>query len=180
MPRRTRKDLELTSLQKAWADSYLENGSPLQACIDAGYQGNRKTLSVIGNENRKHPKIIEYIKQAHEIRIMPPEEVVALLSEQARGNIDFFINDQDEIDLDKARAAGAMRALKKYKTKTVTTERVERAIELHDPQAALDKLAKIHGLYKLPEAEAQGDDPTAEEVAAAAAALEAQRQGGKP
>lgn len=118
---------------------------------------------------------------------MPPEEVVALLSEQARGNIDFFINDQDEIDLDKARAAGAMRALKKYKTKkvtktvgAVTTERVERAIELHDPQAALDKLAKIHGLYKLPEAEAQGDDPTAEEVAAAAAAIEAQRQGGKP
>ena len=52
------KEKKLTAKQAKFVEHYLANGNnATQACRDAGYKGNTKTLTVVGTENLAKPSI---------------------------------------------------------------------------------------------------------------------------
>lgn len=53
---------DLTPKQKLFVEAYLSNGmNATEACRQAGYKGNTKTLTVVGCDNLAKPSIKEYI-----------------------------------------------------------------------------------------------------------------------
>lgn len=87
---------------------------------------------------------------------MSADEAVKLLSEQARADIGKFAKPNGNgwiFDMEAAQKANMTKLIKKIKQKTINfpiagRQETELEIELHDPQAALDKILRIHGKYK--------------------------------
>lgn len=85
-------------------------------------------------------------------------EAVSILADHAHGDIGMFLDDNNIINLKEARENGKTRLIKKIKQTTTTyiakkpsdedREVSHLEIELHDPQAALDKILRVHGAYK--------------------------------
>ena len=72
---------------------------------------------------------------------MPAEEVVARLSRQARADISDFIKPGGGIDWDAVQEQGEL-------VKRITHRKGQSSqIELHDAQAALEKIGKVHGIF---------------------------------
>lgn len=149
------------------------------ACKLAGYLGNPQVLATQGQRNLAHPGIKEYMEGRWGSETMMPDEVVARLSRQARSTAEMYL-DGDHIDLDRLKQYEALDLVKKVKVKRTKTtdklghvvEREEVEVELYDAQGALDKLAKIHALYKLPDDDTRTKHGiTAEEVAEVAAQM---------
>ncbi|NIO43164.1 MAG: terminase small subunit, partial [Burkholderiales bacterium] len=80
-------DNGLTNKQRAFIESYLQCWNATQAARDAKYEGNDVTLASVGYENLRKPQIRERIKQRLNTMAMSADEVLARLSEQARGDI---------------------------------------------------------------------------------------------
>ena len=86
---------------------------------------------------------------------MSADEALALLADQARGDLGEFINDFGGIDISQVRKEGKTKLIKRWKTKTVTINGKQEDkeihtedLELYDAQAAIDKVLRIHGKYK--------------------------------
>ena len=129
-------------------------GNATEAARIAGYA----TPAEQGYENLRKPQIRAAIDAFLADCTLRASEVLALLTEHARGSLADFIDVAGPIyilNLDKAKQANKLHLLKKL---TATQHGV--AIELHDPQAALEKLGTYHGLFRpRPEAPATGDTP---------------------
>jgi len=87
---------------------------------------------------------------------MSADEAVKLLSDMARADIGQFAEAKGNgwiFDMEKAKKSGMTKLIKKIKQKTTVypikgLEEIELEIELHDSQAAIDKVLRIHGKYK--------------------------------
>ncbi len=87
---------------------------------------------------------------------MSADEAVKLLSDMARADIGKFAEAKGNgwiFDMEKAKKSGMTKLIKKIRQKTTVypikgMEETELEIELHDSQAALDKVLRIHGKYK--------------------------------
>lgn len=101
----------------------------------------------IGYEVRHRPHVASEIDRRLQAAQLGAAEVVALLSDHARGDLGRFItlvNGRPTFDLEALREEGASHLIKKVK---IGADR-SLTVELHDSQAALDRLARIHGMYK--------------------------------
>jgi phage terminase small subunit len=140
----TRKN-KLTNKQRAFIEHYLECWNATEAARKAGYQGNSNTLGTVGAENLLKPNIRRRIEERLKTAAMSADEVLSRLSRQARGDMANFINLElrgGKLDLEKAEKLGLLHLIKKVSwTKQGTT------IELYDAQSALEKLARVHGLF---------------------------------
>lgn len=134
----------LTNKQRVFVEKYIgvAHFNATEAASAAGYKGNRNTLAVVGHDNLRKPNIAALVKQRLAELAMEPEEILARLSDQARGTLDNFVNAKGKIDLAKARRGGMMHLLKSYSR----TEKGDR-IEIYDAQAALVQLGRHHGLF---------------------------------
>lgn len=165
------KEPKLTGKQWLFVEEYLCCFNATEAAKRAEYSGSYGTLRSIGSENLTKPNILEAIKRRIVEKSMSADEVLLRLAAQARGDLSPFIyykgvgdsdDDEEEESTDegvtfrlKTKAARRNIGLvKKIKSKKKTTikedfavEEIETEITLHDSQAALDKLAKAHGLY---------------------------------
>lgn len=88
---------------------------------------------------------------------MSSDEALKLLADHARGDLGDFIDDYGGIDLVAAREAGKTHLIKKVESRVVRvngkdrdTETITTKVELHDPQAAIDKLLRVSGKLKDP------------------------------
>lgn len=143
---------KLTDKQKLFAEYYAETLNATQAARLAKYRGSDETLWSTGSDNIRKPKVRAYIDELLDAKKLSPEEVIFRLSEHAKidmadylevGELEGF----NTIDLAKARKAGKLRFIKSVRvTKSLNGGSV--SIDLYDAQAALDKLAKYHGLYQ--------------------------------
>jgi phage terminase small subunit len=138
----------LNSKQQAFIEYYLTCWNASAAARRAGY--SEKTAPSQGQRLLKNVEVSRAIEQRMGELKMSSNEALLILTEHARGSLNDFINENDQIDLDRARAAGKMHLVKKYKTtkrtiKDMTEETVE--IELHDPQAAAVHIGKHHGAF---------------------------------
>lgn len=148
----------LTVKQRKFIDFYLESGNATEAAKRAGYSD--KTAYSIGSENLTKPEIREVIKTRLRENAMSVDEAVGLLADFARGDLADFLDISGmgfHVNLRDAQEAGKTHLIKKVRQKTTTflakkesdedREVHEIEIELHDPQAAIDKILKVAGAY---------------------------------
>lgn len=137
--------MALTYKQQLFIEHYLTCLNAAEAARRAGY--STKSARVIGCENLTKPDIKAEIDERLKEAAMGADEVLRRLADQARATLEDFIevtkDGEPVVDIDKAREAGKLHLLKKFKVDkdgAVT-------IELHDPQAALVQLGRYHGLF---------------------------------
>lgn len=145
---------KFTDKQRAFIDHYFACGmNATEAAKRAGY--SERTARQTGSENLSKPDIKAEIERIFLENTMPAGEVLTRLTEHARGDIGDMIDDNGNIDLKRARAAGKTRLIKRIK-RTVSTHTDEQGngketftdeIELHDPQKALQLLGKHYKLF---------------------------------
>jgi phage terminase small subunit len=138
--------MALTAKQQAFIDEYLKTRNATQAAIAAGY--TPKSACAIGWENLRKPEIDEEIRQRLDENAMLANEVVSILSDQARGDMSDFVLFVPGVklpllDLKKAYDNGKFKLIKKLKY--TADGAVE--FELYDAQAALIQLGKVHRLF---------------------------------
>lgn len=134
------------------------NGNGVEAAKKAGYLNPEQAAQQLVN----HPIVRAAINAKLEEAAMDADEVLARISDQASVDIAEFLDEYDHqtgVDPDtgepiyesrlkfnfaKAKARGKTHLVKKLKV--LPDGSIE--FELHDSSTALDRLAKVHGLYK--------------------------------
>lgn len=99
--------------------------------------------------------ISQEIQRRIDENAMTADEVLALLAEHDRGDMDDYLTETGEIDLAKARLARKTKLIKKLTNRRVvhtkgndeTIEDTTSSIELYDAQAALVQMGKHHKLF---------------------------------
>jgi hypothetical protein len=116
--------------------------------IAAGYTDDKDCAAVIASQLLRSPKVKQEIKRRLGKAVASGEEVLELLTKHARADLTDILTPSGEFDYQRARRK---RLLKKLKVKTTTDKdgsvRVEQEFEIHDPQAALEKLGRFHKLF---------------------------------
>ena len=134
----------MTPKQKAFVLEYIKDFNATRAAIVAGYKPKwaaTNTTKLLNNTNIKAA-----IDEEYEKRAMSATEVLARMTDIARGSADDYIlideYGYEGIDLKKMKEAGKLHLIKKYSnTKNGTI------IELYDAQSALVQMGKQHGLF---------------------------------
>jgi phage terminase small subunit len=151
---------KLRNKQIVFVEAYLRTWNATQAAKDAGY--SKKTAYSIGQNNLKKPDIAAAVQKRLAEMKMSADEVLLLLSDQARVSIKPFVKITDEgfiyFDFSQPGAMEKMHLIKKIRskrsrriegrgddTKAWEDEIVE--VELVDSQNALDKLGRHHKLF---------------------------------
>jgi phage terminase small subunit len=150
---------ELTAKQRLFVYHYIAtNMNGTKAARLAGYQGDENTLAVTAYENLRKPKIRAAISEFLEEQAMGAAEVIARLSAMARGSIEDVLEVAlvdgkptvtGAVDLQAAYDARKLGLVKKATITErefagITTRTIK--VEMHDAKAALDTLARYHGL----------------------------------
>jgi phage terminase small subunit len=141
------KTIRLTRKQRLFVNNYVRCLNATEAARASGYGNTYSSAAVAGHQLLKKPKIKSEVTRLLEKRTIPESEVISRLADMATASMEDFINPSSlsgrvEINLAKARQRGKLHLLKKFKRKIDGS--VE--IELHDSQAALDKLVRIYGI----------------------------------
>jgi len=160
MKRKTKPATELldqdgfTARQRAFIDHYTANGfNATQAAISAGY--SLETARQQASRLLSNVHITSEINRIYQQNTMSAEEILARLSEMARGDLgDVWDETSGQVDWKQTRALGKSGLIKRIKHKTIRTstddgkeiETFEDEVELHDPLKAMHLLAKVHGM----------------------------------
>lgn len=133
----------LTDQQQRFIDEYLVCWNGAEAARRAGY--SEKTARIQASRLLTNANIRAAVEARLAESAMPASEILARLTEQARGSMADFIRPRGRgitLDLKHAAEQGTLHLVKKYsKTKYSTT------IELYDAQSALETLGKYHALW---------------------------------
>jgi phage terminase small subunit len=141
----------LTNQMRVFVESYLVCWNASEAARRAGYKSKP---NVQGARLLANVSIQALIAERLSKMAMDADEVLARLSDHARGDLSPFMTRTGLIDLTTDDARAKLHLLKKAKVKKRVggsdenpwTE-AETEIELHDPQAALVQLGRHHGLF---------------------------------
>jgi phage terminase small subunit len=152
-----KKDIKLTGKQKLFADYYVGEAAlnATRAASLAGYKGDYNTLAVTGSENLRKPNIRAYIDAKLKPLIASPNEILTILTRQAKGSLADVLDDNCEFDMKDAKRRGVDVLMKEIEVKeTVKKDAggiqiLERNFKykIHDSQSAADKLGKYHKLF---------------------------------
>jgi phage terminase small subunit len=133
---------KLTDKQQAFISEYLKCWNATKAALQAGY--SEKSARQIGAENLSKPYIADEIQHRISEMKMSADEAITSLADIARGSMSDFIKVQAGvpiIDFEKAERNGKLHLLKK-----ITYGKGTISFEMYDKQAALNTIAKHHGL----------------------------------
>lgn len=158
----------MSDRQRLFVEKYLRCLNATQAAKEAGY--SERTARQMGSENLSKPDIRAEIEQRLSEVAMGKNEVIARLTDHARGDMSLFFKavrqgKQEEVvaDLVGALRRGDTRLVRKAKFGA----KGEVTIELYDAQRALATLAQVHKLIGRGGGDSDGwdDDNDAEEEA---------------
>lgn len=153
--RKSKRGETLTDKQRAFIVAYCSNGfNGVRAARTAGYQGNYTTLKQVASENLAKPYVRAAVDKHFKQIAMGPDEVISRLTEIARGDIGDVLNLDGSFDIKSARRRGKSYLIKEQKIEEkIVSQDDEHAmlirtitLKLHDAHAALNTLAKYHGL----------------------------------
>lgn len=145
--------------QSAFIDNYTGRGSDptltgngTKSAKAAGYTGDDNALAVTASKLLRLPKIVQEIRRRLGIAVASPGEVLELLTKHARADATDIVDANGDLDLRKARRKRITRKIRTKKIVRYTRdgERIEEfhtEAEIHDPQAALEKLGRFHQLF---------------------------------
>lgn len=144
----------LTPRQSAFIDHYLETQNATESARLAGYPQTESSLWVTGHRLLRSAKVQAELKRRLGKHILTPQEVLESLTEHARSDIADVLQPDGSFDLRAAKRRGKSKLLRKLKVKQryekgadgELTPVIEHEFELHDAQAALNTMAKYHGL----------------------------------
>lgn len=138
---------ELTGLQYAFVIEYTKDFNGTRAAQRAGYEGDDNTLAATASRLLRIDKIRAAIKEILRTRAMSGEEVLARLADTARFDpTDYFIKKRNKIfiNLDAIKADGMGHLIKEISY----DRKGNLVVKFDDRQGALDKLGRVHGLFK--------------------------------
>lgn len=134
---------DMNDRQRAFAEKYIElhmNG--VQAYMEVYGIDDYNVAGASASRLLKNVKIRAYINDRLKAMAIGADEVLHLVREQATGTIRDFLDDDDNLDLAKARRLNKLHLIKKYEK---TKDGVK--IELYPADSAQDKLMRYHSLY---------------------------------
>lgn len=134
---------QLTDKERAFAIAYASCLNGAKAARAAHY--SEASIYVIASENLRKPKIRTAIDALMAETAMPPNEILARLTDQARGSMEDFLTVRGRgvaLDLKKAADRGVLHLVKKYsKTKQGVS------VELYSAYDAQVKLGEHERLW---------------------------------
>lgn len=139
----------LTIKQRLFVDHYIVCMNGTEAARLAGYSGDDYTLANTASQNLRNPYILRELNNRLEHFTMSANEVLIHLTDVARGDIAYALNSAGGIDPLEAKRRGKSHLIKRFKTKTITSddeEIHEAEVEMYDRMDALKTLAKFHSL----------------------------------
>lgn len=152
--------MSLSPKHRAFVNEYLDCFNATEAYMRVYAPKRRETAEVNASRLLSNAMVAEAIEARIKEKTMKVDEALARLSDMARGDLADFMDISGmgfSIALREAKEAGKTHLIKKVKQKTTTflaksesdedREVHEIEIELHDPQAAIDKLLKVNGAY---------------------------------
>lgn len=142
--------------QRVFVEEYLQCWNATEAAKRAGY--SERTARQQGSRLLSNVDISEEIKRRIDEMAMSADEVLIRLGDMARGDLGEFLDIGSmafDLSLNKAKELGITHLIKKVKQRTTITQKKDGdeeenhwiELELYDAQAALDKLARVRGLY---------------------------------
>lgn len=144
----------LSKREFLFVDFYLADpqGNGTEAARKAGFTGTDESLWTTASRLLRRAKVQVEIRRRLGKHIASSEEVLETLTKHARADLTDVLTPTGEFSF---KAARNKRILKKLKVKTRYEKDadgnlqpvVEHEFEIHDPQAALDKLGKFHKLF---------------------------------
>ncbi len=146
---------DLTDKQRAFILAYCANGfNGVRAAEAAGYRGEYRVLGVTASDLLKNPRIRSEIDKYFKQLAMGPDEVIIRLTEIARGDFADLLDDLGNFDFRLVKARGKSFLIKEQELteKFIPQEGKDdimirtAKVKLHDAHAALNTLAKYHGL----------------------------------
>jgi len=133
------EDVPLSDKQRAFVEEYATNGfNATAAARVAGYAFPDKFAYRLV----RNTKIREAIEIRFKDRIMTAEEVLARLTEQARGDIGSYVDDEGNVDFAKLREDG-----KAHLVKSISDSKYGKRIEFYSAQKAMEIMGKYHRLF---------------------------------
>ena len=153
----------LTVREQLFVEGVAQGKSLTQAALDAGYSSDY--AGQIGSENYKRLEIQRAVQERVQgVTQADTDEVLQLFASHLRGDVadfqDLFLED-GRLDLQKAKALGVSRLIKKLDYEPVELElgdddkiitRYRCKVEFHDSQSAAKTLADIMGIKQQPRA----------------------------
>jgi hypothetical protein len=144
----------LTLRQFSFVDHYIQTQNATESARLAGYPQTERSLWVTGHRLLRSAKVQAELRRRFGKHILSADEVLESLSNHARSDIADVLEPDGSFDLKAAKRRGKSKLLRKLKVKQRyekdadgnITPVIEHEFELHDAQAALNTLAKYHGL----------------------------------
>lgn len=147
----------LSKREYLFVDFYLADptGNATDAARKAGFTGTDESLWTTGSRLLRRAKVRHEIRRRLGNHIASSEEVLERLTTHARGDLTDILTSEGEFDLRHVRRSGASKLLKKLKIRKRFEKDsegnfqpvIEHEYEIHDPQAALEKLGRFHKLF---------------------------------
>jgi terminase small subunit-like protein len=144
----------LSKREYLFVDYWLADpeGNGTEAARKAGFTGTDESLWTTASRLLRRAKVQAEIRRRLGTHIASSEEVLETLTKHARADLTDVLTPTGEFSY---KAARNKRLLKKLKVKKRIehdkdgnlTEHVEQEFEIHDPQAALEKLGRFHKLF---------------------------------
>jgi len=141
----------LSLKMRLWVEYYTgsANGNATEAARLAGYNGDEKTLAQIGTQNlrklRETKRFQERIRARIEASHITAAEVVGILAEQARANVDDITDSKGNVDLKKIK-----RKKLGHLVKSITPTKFGARVQMVSQFAAAQQLCKVFGIEKAP------------------------------
>lgn len=147
--------MALSGKKRRFVDEYFQSGlNATEAARRSGYgtsETSNNALSVQAYRLMNDPAVKAEIERRMEHYAMPATEVLARLTELARGDMGDFLNREgNAFDLESARASGKTALIEKLRTVTHVTEKSTRHtvdIKLYSALEALKQLGRFHKLW---------------------------------
>lgn len=146
---------KLTTKERLFVEYFL--GESFFNATDAARRAGYKHPNKQGPRMLVKVGIHDAIKGRLNEAAMTANEVLARLTNQARGSIADVLTDRGEFDFEEAKRRGTVSLVKKFKTRTRKTvgmngthppvEEVFHELELYDAQAALVHLGRYYKLF---------------------------------
>lgn len=137
---------ELDPKHQVYVLRYIKNGLNDSRAYAFAYPDNKTPGSGAWQLRAKNSKVARAIDLVHETIGMGKRELVARLATYARATWDPFFDEKGKLDLSTEEAQAAMHTVSEIHV-TDTKHGQSVRLKLEDRQAALDKIARLGGMY---------------------------------
>lgn len=134
------EDIPLSERERLFVEEYAINGfNGNAAALAAGYSAKSHNSA---HRLLRSPKVRAAIEVRYKDHVMSADEVLARLTEQARGDYGNYIDNDGSVNIEQLKADG-----KAHLIKSISDSKYGVRIEFYDSQKAMAIMGKYHRLF---------------------------------